>query len=417
MDLKEKIREANAKAIETIAETNLVWTDVKPAIEVIPGMKKNMVLHSGPPIKFGDMCSAQQKGVCGAAIFEGLADNMEEAEEMFANGELEVDPCHHHQTTGSMAGITSASMPVLVSEDRGHNDYRSYILVHEGSSTDRIAYGAWSEEIHENLKWIRDVLGPALSQTINMMGELPVVPLIAKSLTMGDECHNRPNAGTALFISRVMPYLVKTDLDKETIADIANFLAETEHFFFHFGMAYGKAATDACEGIEYCSLVTAMARNGVEFGIRVAGLPEQWFTGKAAEIDGVYFPGYGPEDAAFDMGDSSICETVGLGGFALAASIPMARAVGGTADDAIKYARQMAEITAGRHNQLQIPVMDFVGTPLGIDIRKVMKNDMLPIIDTAIAHEEGGEIGVGIARPPVEAFEKAIRAFSEKYNN
>lgn len=415
MSIKDRIEQANQKAIQMITETNLVWKDVKPAMEVIPGMKKNLVLHSGPPIAFKDMCSAQKKGVCGAAIYEGLATSIAEAQEGFLTGDLEVDSCHHHQTTGSMAGITSSSMPVLVCEDTAHDNYRSYILVHEGASTNRIAYGAWNEEIHENLKWIENVLGPALSQVIQLMGELPIVPLIAKSLIMGDECHNRPNAGTALFFSTIAPYLVQTDLSKETMSQIAKYLAETEHFFFHFGMAYGKAATDACDGLEHCTVVTSLARNGVEVGLKVAGLPGVWFKGRASQIDGVYFPGFGPEDAAFDMGDSAICETVGLGGAALAASIPMIRAVGGSAEDAKKYAQQMEEITVGRHNQFQIPLLDFSGTPLGIDIRKVVKKGILPVIDTAIAHKDGGEIGVGIARPPMEAFEDAIEAFAEKY--
>ncbi len=413
--IKEKIEQANQKAVETILETNVVWVDVQPALDVIPGMKKNLILHSGPPIDFKDMCPSQKKGVCGAAVYEGLAADLEDAEKKVLAAAIEVAPCHHYQTTGSMTGITSASMPVLVCEDRGHDNYRTFILVHEGASPERIAYGAWSQRVHDNLIWVEKVLGPALGKAIRFLGEMPVLPIIAQSLTMGDECHNRPNAGSALWTCKILPAIIRTGSDNETTAKIAEFLAETDHFFFHFGMCYGKAATDACMGIEYSTIVTTMARNGVEVGVRVAGLPGQWFTGPAAEIQGVYYPGFGPDDANNDMGDSAITETVGLGGFAMAASVPMCRAVGGNAEDAVKYVRQMSEIAHGRHNQFQMPMLDFEGTPLGIDIRKVVQTGILPIICTAIASKTGGQIGVGLARPPMQAFEKALKAFSDKY--
>lgn len=414
-DLKEKIAEANRKAVQTILDTNLVWVDVQPAIDVIPGMEKDLILHSGPPVAFANMCPSQKKGVCAGAVYEGLAADLADAEEKALRGDIRVEPCHEHQTTGSMTGITSASMPVLVCEDRGHDNYRTYILVHEGPSPDRIAYGAWNQKVHDNLLWIEKILGPALGRAIRSIGEMPVLPIIAQSLSMGDECHNRPTAGSALWTCKILPALIRTGSDLETIAKIAEFLSETDHFFFHFGMCYGKAATDACMGIQYSTIVTTMARNGIQVGVRVAGLPDEWFTGPAAEIQGVYYPGFGPENANNDMGDSAITETVGLGGFAMAASVPMCRAVGGSAEDAVGYVRQMGEISEGKHTQFQMPMLDFEGTPLGIDIRKVVRTGILPIICTAIANKTGGQIGVGLARPPMEAFEKALKAFSEKY--
>jgi hypothetical protein len=263
--------------------------------------------------------------------------------------------------------------------------------------------------VEENLIWIRDVLGPALADAVDAMGGMDIVPIIARSLTMGDECHNRPTAGSALFALRVLPVIIDNGLEREQLAKTARFLGETEHFFFHLGMAAGKVMTDAMSGIPYCSVVTAMARNGTEVGIRVSGTDDQWFIGPAADIEGSYFSGYGPEDAEADIGDSAIMETTGLGAFAMAASVPMAYAIGGTAEDAIKYQESMAEITVTRHQAYQVPTLDYKGTPVGIDVRKVVHTGVLPIIDTAIAHKDGGEIGVGIARPPMECFSQALR--------
>lgn len=411
MSLKSKIDTANERAIEIILSSQPRWVDVQPAIDVIPGMEENMILHAGPPIAWDRMCAAQKKGVKGAAVFEGLAKDLGEAEVMAQAGELIIEPCHEHTAVGSMTGITSASMPVMVVENPPHCN-RAFINVHEGPSRERLTYGAWSEQVRQNLEWIRDVLGPALADAVDRMDGLEITPIVARALTMGDECHNRPTAGSALYTLKVMPYIIRSGLEKETIAQIGEFLAATEHFFFHLAMAACKAAADAISGMPYCSIVTCMARNGIETGIRVAATGDQWFTGPAATIEGVYFPGYGPEDAEADIGDSAITETMGLGAFAMGASIPMARALGGTAADAVRYQESMADITVGRQSSYQVPALDYQGTPLGIDVRKVVDIGLLPIIDTAIANKAGGEIGVGLARPPMDCFTDALRALA-----
>ncbi|MCL4459436.1 MAG: DUF1116 domain-containing protein [Chloroflexi bacterium] len=412
MNVKDRIEEANKRVLEIIHNSNPLWTDVRPAREVIPGMQDNLILHAGPPIEWERMCSAQRNGVIGAVIYEGLASSREEAEDMVSRGEILIEPCHEHQTVGSMTGITSASMPVMVVEDATYGN-AAYILVHEGPSRQRLSYGAFNEAVLQNLRWIEHTLGPALGEVVQAMGGLPINPIIARALTMGDECHNRPVGGTSLFIVKIAPYLVRTGLNKETIAHIFEFLGETEHFFFHLAMAGAKATADAASGVAYSTVVTAMARNSIETGIRVSGLGDRWFTGPASTIDGVFFPGYGSEDAEADMGDSAITETMGLGAFALAASLSMVQAVGDTTADAIRYQKEMEEITIGKHNTFRVPMLDFEGTPVGIDIRKVVDSGILPIIDTAIAHKEGGQIGVGLARPPMECFTKALQALGE----
>ena len=411
MDIKSKIEIANQKAIEIITSSQPHWVDVRPAIVAVPGMKKNLFLHAGPPISWDRMCAAQKKAVKGAVVFEGLAKDLDEAEELGQAGEILIEPCHEHACVGSMTGVTSASMPVIVIDNPPHGN-QAFINVHEGPSRSRLTYGAFNDQVLKNLVWMRDVLGPALSRAVKEMEGMALTPIITRALTMGDECHNRPNAGSALFLMRVMPNIIRSELDKETIARIHEYLSATEHFFFHFAMAAGKAALDAASNLPYCSIVTCMARNGIEVGIRVSATGDEWFVGPAAEIEGVYFPGFGPEDAEADIGDSAITETTGLGAFAMGASIAMAKAVGGTAADAIRFQESMVDITVSRHTSYQIPALDYQGTPLGIDIRKVVDTGVLPIIDTAIANKMGGEIGVGIARPPMECFSKALKEYS-----
>ncbi len=411
MELRDRINEANEKAIGILFGSNPRWVDVQPALDVIPGMRKNLILHSGPPITWDRMSSAQKNGVAGAAVFEGLAPDIEGAKDKIAAGEILIDACHEHSTVGSMTGITSASMPMMVVENRPYGN-RAYINVHEGPSRNRLTYGAYNAGVQKNLQWLRDVLGPALGEAVRRMGGLDIMPIIARSLTMGDECHNRPTAGSALFALQILPFIIESSLEKAEVARIARFLSDTEHFFFHLGMAAGKAATDAMSSIPFSSLVTTIARNGVEVGIRVSGTGDRWFTGPAATIEGVYFPSYGPDDAEADIGDSAVMEVTGLGAFAMAASIPMAFAVGGTAADAIRYQESMADITIARHPIYKVPALDYKGTPVGIDIRRVVQTDVVPIIDTAIAYKKGGEIGVGIARPPMVCFTRALEALA-----
>jgi hypothetical protein len=412
MDLASKITEANSKALGIIHRSDPHWVDVKPAGEVIPGMTPQMILHAGPPVSWDRMCSAQRNAVVGAILFEGLANGIAEAQELVQEGAVEISPCHEHSSVGSMTGVVSASMPVHVIEDSNLGN-RSFVTIHEGPSRQRLTYGTYNEDVHRNLVWIREVLAPALRCTVEKIGSMPIAPLIAKALVMGDECHNRALAGSHLFAVEVIPYIIRSKLDRESVARIAEFIGKTEHFFFHLVMGACKAQADAIRAIPNCSLVTAMARNGVEVGIQVSATDDRWFTGRASEIEGSFFPGYGRDDAEADMGDSAITETMGLGAFAMAASFGMAHALGGTSDDAIRYQLSMERITAGLHPHYRVPAMDFKGTPLGIDIRKVVDTGVVPIIDTGIASKEGGEIGVGLARAPIEAFVDALKFLGE----
>jgi Protein of unknown function (DUF1116) len=314
-----------------------------------------------------------------------------------------------------MCGVTSFSMPVLVVRNETFGT-EAYCHLYEHPDREKLSYGAYSSRVHDNLTWLRDVLGPALGTAIRASGGLDVRSLIARSLTMGDECHSRNFAGTAILVTELGPHLAPLDIEPKIRAEIMDFLRRCSQFALHVVMAGCKTVADAAAGVEYSTIVTAMARNGVETGIRVSGLGDRWFTGPAGEITGLYFTGYRPEDGQADLGDSAITETVGLGAFAHAASPGLALVKSPTARDALQFTEQMRPITVGENANFAIPYLDARGTPTGIDIRLVVETGTTPIMNTAAADRQGrGQIGVGNARAPMEAFRQALRAFGARY--
>ncbi len=412
--VQEKIKEANATAIGRIIEARPFLIDIRPAIDVIPNMKKNMILHAGPPIEWERMCIPQKNSVIGAALYEGLGRNAKEIEEMLKRGEILLSPCHHHKAVGSMTGITSASMWVFVIENEASGTV-AYTNIYERPEMKRLSFGIYNEEIINFLKWHEEVLAPVLKAGLDISGKIDLKSVIAKALTMGDECHNRCFASSALFSVNFVPYLIKSKIEREKVHQVASFLGRSEQFFLHLVMGACKVMLEAARGIEYSTVVTAIARNGVEVGIRVSSLGDEWYTGPADVIRGAYFPGYSEKDANPDIGDSAITETAGIGGFSEAAAPAIIRAVGGTFQEAISRTREMYEITVGTNPSFQLPTLDFEGSPTGIDIIKVVERGILPLINTASVHREGGLIGAGIVRPPMKCFKDALRAFGKKY--
>lgn len=411
------INAANQKAVEKVLNAQPVLVDIGIAGEVIPGMTKKTILHAGPPITWEKMSGPMRGAVMGALIYEGLAGDIKEAEELAASGEITFDPCHHHNAVGPMAGIVSASMPVFIVQNKAEGNY-AYCTLNEGLGK-VLRYGAYGPEVIQRLKWMEKVLAPALKEALEIVGEINLKNLIAQAIQMGDECHNRNKAGTSLFMREIAPGLVQTKNSPETIAEIFKFISGNDHFFLNLSMPACKCTMDAAHGIENSTMVTAMARNGTEFGIRVSGLGDRWFTGPASVVDGLYFPGYSSKDANPDIGDSVISETAGIGGFAMAAAPAIVKFVGGTAKDAINYTLSMYEITIAENNAFGIPVLEFRGTPTGIDIRKVVETGILPAINTGIAHKEPGvgQVGAGLVKPPVNCFEDALVAFAEMMEN
>ncbi len=413
MDIKQKIEAANQEATEKLIQGEPVLVDIAPAGEVIPGMEGRLITHSGPPIAWARMCGAQQGAVIGQVLYEGWAKTVDEARELLASGDVKLEPNHHHDTVGPMAGTISPSAPVWVVENSAFGN-RAFCRQVEG----RQQFGEFSDDALDGLRQWRDVWAPALREGLLKQGGLELKPIIVQALQMGDELHNRHSASSSLFANAMAVAMVEASVPTEAMLPTLYYITNHKLIFLGLAMASGKAIADAAHGINYSTVVTAMARNGTEFGIRVSGLGDLWFTAPAPEVEGLFLPGYKEADAGLDMGDSAIAETVGWGGFVLGGAPGILTLVGGTPEEAQAYTREMATITTGEHPAYRLPAMGFIGAPIGIDIRKVVQSSVTPIIDTAIAHKDPGYpiIGAGLVRPPMECFKQALIAFSKKYS-
>jgi hypothetical protein len=414
-EILDKTEEANKIAVERIINSQPVLIGYDQAINCVPGMTKTTILHAGPPITWDKMNGPMKGAVTGAIVFEGLANDVEEAAKLAASGEITFSPCHEHNCVGSMAGVTSASMFMHIVENKTYGNIAYTNLSEQLSKILRM--GANDQSVIDRLIWMRDVFGPILRDAMKLNPNgIDLRLMLAQALHMGDECHNRNVAGTTLLIQALTPYILQTDYTIEQKKEVFDFVASSDYFSGPTWMAMAKCALDAAHGIENSTVVTTMARNGVEFGIRVSGMPgNTWFTGPAQKVIGPMFAGYTPEDSGLDIGDSAITETYGFGGFAMATAPAIVALVGGTVEDAIGFSTRMKEITTTENSNITIPLLDFMGLPTGIDVRKVIQTGIMPVINTAIAHKDAGigMIGAGITYPPVEAFEKAMLALSE----
>ncbi len=407
------IEAANEVVVRRILEAHPVLVGVGRALDVIPGMRRDLILHAGPPVSWDRMCGPLRGAVIGALLYEGLARDEGEAVELAASGAVRFEPCHHHATVGPMAGVTSASMPVYIVENRTHGN-RAYSNFNEGYGR-VLRYGAYAPEVLDRLRWINETVAPAVGRALERMGGLDLKALVARQLTMGDEGHNRNVAGSSLFARQLAPSLAECDLPRDVLTGVLRYLAENDLAVLNPVMAACKATMDAAHGVEGSTVVTCMARNGTEFGIRVSGLGDQWFVAPAPVPQGLYFPGYREEDANPDIGDSTITETAGIGAFAMAAAPAIVKFVGGTPQDALTATLEMYEITLAENPSFAIPQLDFRGTPTAIDVRKVVRTGITPRVNTGIAHRLPGvgQIGAGLVRPPLEPFQQAVRALAE----
>lgn len=410
------IERANEIAVERMTSARPILTGVAPARDVIPGMRDTLLLHAGPPITWERASGPLRGAIIGALIFEGLATDQASAEALVRAGEVTLEPCHEHDSVGPMAGVTSASMMVNVVENITHGN-RAFCNLNEGYGK-VLRYGAYSPEVIAKLRWMNEVLGPVLAEALALTGEgLDMRALLAESLQMGDEGHNRNKAGSILFTAKLAPSIVRTGASKEEIGQVLQFMVDNALIVLNPVMAACKAMADAGHGVEGSTIMSAMARNGTDLGIRVSGLGSRWFTGPSQVPDGLYFPGFSSADANPDIGDSTITETAGIGAFAMAGAPAIVSFVSGTPQDAVNTTLEMYEITVAEHPHFKMPALDFRGTPVGVDIRKVIELGILPRINTGIAHHEAGigQVGAGLALPPVEAFEQALMAYAETY--
>jgi hypothetical protein len=409
------IETANAKTVERMMEARPVLVGLGKARDVIPDMRDNLLLHAGPPITWERMSGPVRGAVIGALIFEGKATNGAEAEALVKAGKVDFEPCHHHQAVGPMAGLISPSMIVYIIENKTHGN-KAYSGLNEGYGK-VLRMGAYSPEVIARLHWMNDVMAPVLAKAVQSSGGIDIKALLAEALHMGDEGHNRNKAASLLYLKALAPHVAKVAHDANTASEILRFLGDNALSVLNPVMAACKAMADAAHGIEGSTIVTAMARNGTDLGIRVSGLGDRWFTGPAPRVQGLWFPGFTADDANPDLGDSTITETAGIGGFAMAAAPAIVTFVSGTPKDAMNATLEMYEITFAEHKAFTIPALDFRGTPTGIDIRKVVEKGITPRVNTGVAHKDPGvgQVGAGLARPPMSVFEEAVVAFAEKY--
>jgi hypothetical protein len=410
------IDQANQKAIDAIFEARPTLIGVARAKDVIPGMDDNLFLHAGPPCTWDRMSGPVRGGMIGTMFLEGRAKSVEEAETLLASGEIKFAPCNNHSSSGPMAGIISPSMLVYIVENKS-NGQRAFSGLNEGRGK-VLRMGAYSEEVIDRMIWLNEVLGPAVDRALKEMGGLDIRTLLAKALHMGDDGHNRLDAASLLYTNLLSPYIIKTTDDPKITSEVIKFLGENALAVLNPVMAGCKLMAEAGHGIEGSTIVTVMGRNGTDWGIRVSGLGDQWFTAPSPKVKALYFPGFGDDDACPDIGDSVIIETAGLGGFAMATAPALVTFIGGTPRDAINTTLDMYEITFAEHKHFNIPFLDFRGTPTGIDIRKVVETNMPPRVNTGVAHKDPGvgQVGAGVVSAPMKCFEDALVAFAEKYD-
>ncbi|MEU6710373.1 DUF1116 domain-containing protein [Nonomuraea sp. NPDC046802] len=399
---------ANERAVGRLTSARPFLTGVRRASEVLA---EGVFLHAGPPITWERASGPMRGALIGAMLLEGLAGDEHEAGRRLAEGEIVLAPCHEHAAVGPMAGVVSPSMWLFEVRDDEHGGV-AYCSLNEGLGK-VLRYGAYGPEVLERLRWMDEVLGPALAAAVERTGPIDLRALAAQALQMGDELHNRNRAATSLLLRELAPAVVEAA--PGLAAQVLRFINGNDHFFLNAAMAAAKVSTDAARDVPGSSLVVAMARNGTDFGVQVSGLGGRWFTGPAGVPDGLYLGAYGPGDANPDIGDSTITETSGLGGFAMAAAPAIVRFVGGEVGDAVRATLSMYEITLAEHPAYQIPGLGFRGTPVGIDVTLVARTGLLPVVNTGIAGRIAGtgQVGAGLVKPPVEAFTTALHALAD----
>lgn len=403
---------ADAEALRRLTTASPFAVDIVPAAQAV-SLKDGELLHAGPPIDWASASGPLRGAIIGAALYEGWASSPEAAERLAARGDIRLEPCHHRRAVGPMAGVVSPSMPMWAVRDAAFGG-EAYCTLNEGLGK-VLRYGAYDDTVIERLRWMQQVLASVLRAALQAHGPLDVRSLVGQALQMGDDGHNRNRAGTSLLLRELLPALFELEMPRGEVAAAMRFVNDNDHFFLNLVMPACKVAADAATGIPGSTMVVAMARNGTEFGLRVAGTGDRWFTGPADVPDGLFLGSFGPRDANPDIGDSTIAETAGIGGFAMAAAPAIVGFIGGRADDALAASRSMYEITLGEHPSYRLPVLDFRGSPVGIDVARVARTGILPVINTGIAGRLAGvgQVGAGLVRPPASAFADAVAALAD----
>jgi hypothetical protein len=404
-------QEANQQVFRRLGESDPVLEDIRPALEVLPEMTRKTILTSGPARPWTDYLGGQRAAIIGGALFEELAGDLAEAERKLADGSIRVAGCHDHGAVGSLAGIYTASMPVFVVRNR-HFGNIGYCNFYEGSHPRRLNYGVYDEGVRERLTYVNTVVAPVLAEAVRCSGGISLKRIMQRALHMSDELHSRNTAASLLFMRELFPHLLKVAKHRpQQVEQTVAALTEDHYFFLRLTMAAAKATADAAHGVARSSVVTAMGFSCREFAIRVSGLGDTWFTGPHATVQAKLFEGHSKDEISWMGGESVITETIGLGAFAQAAAFPLQKYQGGTPEDMVERNRELYQITVGENPDYQIPFLSYRGTPTGIDIFKVVDTRILPMMDIGIAGRDGGQIGAGVVRAPIECFERAVAAY------
>lgn len=406
---------ANAEAYNRLCKAQPVLEDVRPAIEVLPGMSRNMILTSGPPLPWGEYVGGQRNAIIGGVLFEGLAKSRDEATSKLESGAIIVDGCHNHGAVGSLAGIYTASMPVFVVRDVVSGSV-GFCNFYEGTDPRRLNYGIYDTAVHQRLAHIQNEIAPVIGEAVRRSGGIELKPIMSRALHMGDELHSRNTAASLLFARELFPSLLEVaEHDSAAAKRAVQALTEDHYFFLRLSMAAAKAVADSAHGLEACSVVTAMAFNCHNFAIRVSGLGDEWILGPHATVNAKLFKGHQEDEITWMGGESPITETIGLGGFAQAAAFPLQAYQGGSPEAMVGLNLEMYRIVAGEHTDFRIPFLRYRGTPTGIDVFKVCETGVTPVMDIGIAGRDGGQIGAGTVRAPMACFERAVSLYRERY--
>jgi hypothetical protein len=378
-------------------------------------MDKKIILTSGAPMPWSDYTGGQRDAIIGAALFEGVADTPEDAQKKFETGKLNVDGCHDYKCIGSLAGVYSASMPVFVVENKKGGNL-AYCNMYEGTNPRRLNYGVYDEGVRQRLIFVKNVISPVISEAVKEAGGIPLKPLMKRALHMGDELHSRSTAASLLFTRELFPNMIKQIVRNQTaVEQTLQALTEDHYFFLRLSMAAAKATADNAHHVRESSMVTAMAFNCQGFAIRVSGLGNTWFKGPHADVQAKLFDGHTEDEITWMGGESIITETIGLGGFAQACAFALQHYQGGSAEAMIERNKELYDITIGENPDYHIPVLGYRGTPTGIDIFKVIETGITPAMDIGIAGRDGGQIGAGLVRAPLQCFTEATKNYKEKY--
>ncbi len=412
MTIEQKVNAANAKVVEMLTKARPAWVDVQPALDVIPGMTPNMVLIPGPPLPTEQITTPIRTSICGAAVHEKLAKTQEEAWEMVLRGEITVAQAQDHQCACAACMVVSASMPVMVAADQVYGGM-GYAPIHPGGNPKVLRWGFYDEDVERDLCWFRDHFGPALGEAVRAAGGIDLVTVLAKTAGMGDENHNRQPAASMYLALQVIPWmLASADPQRD---DMIRHFAANDRFFLHPMMAGVESITGSIKKVPLSTVVAGMAGNGVEFGIQLAGTGNRWYTTKAPVIQGTFLnPSYTEADLLGYLGDSCVTEVYGLGGMSAIAGPAYLRMTGSNINEARSRTDKARAVSLGEHTFAPIPWDDFRGFPVGIDARRVVGLNILPISHGGSALKKGGQGGAGAAELPVDCFKAAPRAIHKE---